>query len=50
MKTRTSAGIETVVGARDLDGRLAGVDDPVLSASAVAVVAAETVSDTQTSH
>ena len=38
-RTRTSASVKTVVGARNLDGRLARVHDPVLSAGAVAVVA-----------
>ena len=37
-RTRTSASVKTVVGARNLDGRLARVHDPVLSAGAVAIV------------
>ena len=35
----TRAGVKAVVGARNLESGGAGVDDPVLSTSAVAVVA-----------
>ena len=41
MTERTSASIETVVGVSDLDRRASSVENPLLSSSAVAVVAAE---------
>ena len=40
----TGASVETVVGTGKLDGGLSAVDDPVLSAGAVAVVAINTTS------
>ena len=42
---RTSTGVEAVVCARDLDSCGALVDDPVLSASAVAVPAGTSYSE-----
>ena len=43
----TSAGIETVVSTGDLDGGLTAVNDPVLCAGAVAVVAEDSKSNSQ---
>ena len=43
----TSAGIETVVSTGDLDSGLTAVNDPVLCAGAVAVVAEDSKSNSQ---